>query len=104
MNDAYIRLMEDGKMRPGGEVLAKGAKMLEESDYKAAVRMYMDAVEAFESDERGSLANDIFRNAVLACVRKEEFTDAVPILIRMGAANSKVNANATVTKVSKYLP
>ncbi|GLC36329.1 hypothetical protein PLESTB_000773500 [Pleodorina starrii] len=90
--------LECGKPTTAGEVLTRGARVLEESDPEEAVRLYYDALDVYESSERESYGVDAFRAAISFLVRLERWADAVEAQMRFGAVSDKVGARNTQNK------
>ncbi|GIL55863.1 hypothetical protein Vafri_11357, partial [Volvox africanus] len=90
--------MESGKPTAAGEVLARGARVLEEVDPEEAERLYYDSLDVYESSEQGPYAVDAFRSAISFLLRRERWADAVGVLMRFGALSDKMGANNTQNK------
>ncbi|EFJ44524.1 hypothetical protein VOLCADRAFT_95241 [Volvox carteri f. nagariensis] len=90
--------LECGKPTTAGEVLTRGARVLEEPDPEEAVRLYYDALDVYESSEREAYAVDSFRAAASFLLRLERWADAVEVLMRFGALSDKVGARNTQNK------
>ncbi|GIL76647.1 hypothetical protein Vretimale_8842 [Volvox reticuliferus] len=90
--------MECGKPTAAGEVLARGARVLEDVDPEEAERLYYDSLDVYESSEREAYAVDAFRAAIAFLLRRERWADAVEVLMRFGAISDKVGATNTQNK------
>ena len=67
-----------------------------------ALKLYNEAIDAFETEDKEFMANDIYRSAVLSCMKQEKYALAVPMLLRMAAANQKASAHQTVSRVCAF--
>lgn len=88
-----------GRPQAAAEVLARGAKILEEVDGMEAAKLYEEACGLLEDDDGADYtAGDTFRAAIGLAVRQQRYTDAAALYMRWAAAARKANAVETQSK------
>eukprot|EP00899_Mesostigma_viride_P004870 jgi/Mesvir1/14384/Mv09781-RA.1 len=87
-------------LRPerAAETYFKAGKVLETPDPDAAIKMYLDACEVYETEDREHSAGDAFRSAAGVCLKQKRYGDAAAILLRYGLACDKIKAGSSQCK------
>ncbi|XP_010689573.2 gamma-soluble NSF attachment protein [Beta vulgaris subsp. vulgaris] len=100
--DLYTRAselyIECARSQPASDALAKGARALEESLPEAAARLYMNACDILEEDEKEQMAFDLYRGAASVYIKLEKYEDAASVLLRWGLSADKCNAKNSQCK------
>lgn len=90
---------EAGRPSTGAEALAKGARLLEEGDPKAALQLYEDALELLEHDDsKDTRGQDIYRDVINHCVRSKQWDRAAEVLLRFGGVCDATGARQSMAK------
>ena len=83
---AQVLYATGGKAVAGAEALSRGGKALEAADPERACRLWLEACDIFEEEEKHSFAMDTFRAAEACMVKREQWVDAVQIFLRHAQA------------------
>eukprot|EP00897_Mesotaenium_endlicherianum_P001016 jgi/Mesen1/10915/ME000095S10253 len=85
--------LENNRLQPAAEALARGAKLLEEADANEAGRMYAEACHLLEDDSGPDYASgDIQRAATSHFLSQSRYKEAAAALLRAGLVAHKAEA------------
>lgn len=95
---AALLYVEAGRGPTGGDCLARGAKVLEDSDPAVASSLYDEALDLYETEGKEGQAADVFRQAVALLIKNAKWEEAVSMLLRFGEGCDKSNARSSQCK------
>ncbi|KAG0314302.1 hypothetical protein BGZ99_008223 [Dissophora globulifera] len=80
------------------EVLEKGAKAMEPISVDAAMDLYIQACNIYESEDRAKFSTDTYKRTVSLLVKNKRFEKAIEILERLGKVQSSAANKSTYYK------
>jgi tetratricopeptide (TPR) repeat protein len=92
---------ECDRAQPASDALARGARALEDAQPEEAIKLYIDACNSLEEDDKHQMAFELYRAASCVYIKLEKYNDAAAFLLRWGLAADK--CNATHSQCKAYL-
>mmetsp|Transcript_14044 Transcript_14044/g.24630 ORF Transcript_14044/g.24630 Transcript_14044/m.24630 type:complete len:324 (-) Transcript_14044:140-1111(-) len=93
--DSYL---EAAKPTTAAEVITRGARALEELDSEASLKLYYDALDIYETNDKESYSPDSFRLLINFLLKLERWEEAVEAQMRFGLVCDKVEARTSQVK------
>jgi len=89
---------ENGTVEKSCECLTKAAKILETSNVTKAVELCMQAIEAFEDEDKLIFSADTYKMAENLLLKNQKYTDAIPLYRKHAKVYESLNQKANVWK------